>query len=165
MKPSKLSVSYLADCAAINDKAGWPQPQVNLSPICLGLGAFTSAGRLAGYCGFLDRPRGPLTITAVQSRVPGAGTALLDALKERADYLLADDVLVTAEGWWQRRGFVLFEAATEDDEEGVVGAYEWFRDDDPAFVKRPYAPMWPKHRCMVQLGWDEEQHHTGGISQ
>lgn len=50
-------------------------------------------------------------------------TTLLNALKARFYYLVAEDVLSSAEGWWKHRGFVLLHPAAEDDEEDVVGTY------------------------------------------
>jgi hypothetical protein len=146
-----------SDIVVIENRPLWGQPRVNMSPHNKGIGAVVEDGSLIGYCGFHDKPRGSeATISAIQSRMPGAGTALLNALKARFYYLIADDVLTTAVAWWERRGFVLRYPATEDDEEGVVGTYEWWRDDDPVFEEAPYTSVWPNHRCMVQLTWDEQ---------
>jgi hypothetical protein len=145
-----------SDITVIENRVLWGQPRVNMSPHHKGIGALAEDGSLVGYCGFYDEPRGSQArISAIQSRMPGAGTALLNALKARFYYLTAEDVFAPAAAWWERRGFVLLYPATEDDEEGVVGTYEWWRDDDPAFEKAPYELVWLNHRCMVQLTWDE----------
>lgn len=122
-----------------------------------GLAAITADGTLVGYCGFLGDSRGgEARISALQSRLPGAGSALLDALKARFYLLMAVDVLETAAAWWERRGFVLMYPATEDDEVGVIGTFEWWRDSDPVFAERNDEPMWPSQRCVARLIWDEQ---------
>jgi hypothetical protein len=147
----------LADGAVIDDRTLWSKPRICMSPLCYGIGAFTQVGELGAYGGFLYDKRGEeATITAIQSRMPGAGMALLDALKVRTYRLVAEDVLAPAAAWWKKRGFVLLAPASEDDEEGVVGTFEWWRDDDPVFVDLPYASMWPNHRSMARLVWDEQ---------
>jgi N-acetylglutamate synthase-like GNAT family acetyltransferase len=159
VEPYRFTVRPLqySDIAVIERRVLWGQHRVNMTPHNRGIGAIAADGTLAGYCGFYDKPRGSeATITAIQSRMSGAGRALLDALKVRYYYLIAEDVFVWAEAWWERRGFVLLHPATEDDEEGVVGTYEWWRDDDPVFAEAPYESLWPNHRCMVQLDWDEQ---------
>lgn len=154
------------DLAAIDNRALWGQPRVNMSPNNKGIGAIAGDGSLVGYCGFYDEPHGAeARIYAIQSRMPGAGTALLHALKARFYYLIAEDVLASAAAWWERRGFVLLHPATKDDEEGVVGTYEWWRDDDPVFEETPYEPVWLNHRCMVQLVWDEQDRQQAGTAQ
>ncbi len=147
----------LADGVVINDRTLWSLPRICMSPACYGIGAFTHIGELGAYGGFLYDKRGEeATVIAIQSRMPGAGIALLDALKVRTYRLVAEDVLAPAAAWWANLGFVLLAPASEDDEEGVVGSYEWWRDDDPVFVDLPYESMWPNHRSMVQLAWDEQ---------
>jgi len=112
------------DIVVIENRPLWGQPRVNISPHHKGIGAIAEDGSLVGYCGFYDTPRrSEARISAVQSRMPGAGTALLNALKARFYYLVAEDVLSSAEAWWKRRGFVLLHPATGDDEEDVVGTY------------------------------------------
>ncbi|NCC30873.1 MAG: N-acetyltransferase [Chloroflexia bacterium] len=146
------------DIAAIENGALWGQPRVNISPNHKGIGAIAEDGTLVGYCGFYDQPRGAeVRIGALQSRMPGVGAALLNTLKARFYYLIAEHVLVSAAGWWERRGFVLLHSATEDDEEGVIGTYEWWRDDDPVFAEAPYESVWPNHRSLAQLIWDEQK--------
>lgn len=145
------------DIAVIEHRAPWGQPRVALLPNHKGIGAIAEDGSLGGYCGFSDEPHGSeARIGALQSRMPGAGTALLNALKARFYYLVAEDVLASAATWWEHRGFVLLYPATEDAEEGVVGTYEWWRDDDEVFKEAPYEAVWPNHRRMVQLIWDEQ---------
>lgn len=148
------------DIAVIENRVYWSQPHVALSPNHKGIGAIAEDGSLVGYCGFYDEPHGSeARIGAIQSRMPGAGTALLNALKARFYYLIAEDVLASAATWWRHRGFVLLYPATEDDEEGVVGTYEWWRDDDAVFNEAPYEAVWPNHRCIVQLVWDEQDRY------
>ena len=147
----------LADDAVINAPTLWSLPRICMSPACYGIGASTQVGELGAYGGFLYDKRGEeATITAIQSRMPGAGTAILDALKVRTYRLVAEDVLEQAATWWEKRGFVLLAPASEDDEQGVVGSYEWWRDDDLVFVDLPYEFMWPNHRCRARLVWDEQ---------
>lgn len=146
------------DITVIEHRVLWGQPRVTMTPHDKGIGAIAEDGSLVGYCGFRDQPRGSeATISSIQSRMPGAGRALLDALKVCFSYLIAEDVFAWAEAWWKRRGFVLLHPATEDDEEGVIGTCEWWRDDDLVFEEAPYESVWPNHCCMVQLTWDEQK--------
>jgi hypothetical protein len=111
---------------------------------------------IAGYCAFnVKRQSREFHVDAIESHQPGAGRALLDALKERASRVVAEDVLATAKDWWERRGFTLFSPATEEDEEGVVGHYEWWREDDPQFESAPFASLWP-NQTVARLIWDTE---------
>ena len=111
---------------------------------------------LVGYCAFqADRRSLNIDICAIESRLPGAGRALLDAVKARASQITAKDVLLVSEAWWKRRDFTLLAPATEDDEPGVVGAYTWWREDDLQLAALPYAPLWP-HQSLARLTWDTE---------
>jgi hypothetical protein len=159
MEPQRFAIRPLTimDCAVIGDHAQWGTPRIFLSPACKGIGAITPDGMLQAYCGFFqDVDWLELRITAIQSRMRGAGTALLQALKERAYALIAEDVLASAVTWWEKHDFGLWYPATPDDEEGVIGTYWWCRDDDPLLVAQPYIPMWPNHRAMIQLAWDAD---------
>jgi hypothetical protein len=147
-----------SDIAVIENRARWGQPRVTIAPHHKGIGAIAADGTFVGYCGFSGTPRGAeAQISAVQSCMPGAGTALINALKARFYRLIAEDVLLSAAVWWKRQGFMLLHPATEDDEEGVRGSYEWWRDDDPVFAVAPYESVWPNHRSLAQLICDEQK--------
>jgi hypothetical protein len=112
------------DIVLMRQRPLWGTPHVMIPPEDKGLAATTADGTLVGYCGFSGSSRSAeARISAVQSRMPGAGSALLDALKARFYLLVAVDVLETAAPWWERRGFVLMYPATEDDEAGVIGSF------------------------------------------
>ncbi|MFV9507094.1 MAG: hypothetical protein AB4911_21300 [Oscillochloridaceae bacterium umkhey_bin13] len=81
----------LADVRIIYDHKLWRKPRIRMSPLCFGVGAFTSMGEIGAYGGFFSKNGSEeARITAIQSRMPGAGTAILDALKVRTYHLIAN---------------------------------------------------------------------------
>jgi predicted RNA binding protein with dsRBD fold (UPF0201 family) len=102
--------------------------------------ALNAQGALVGYCAFEVEEQSRLfRVYVIESHQPGAGRELLDALKLRASRIVADTVLAEVQDWWERRGFVQF---APSDEEGTVGYFEWWREDESPFDGLPLAPLW-----------------------
>lgn len=61
----------------------------------------------------------------LESNAPGAGTAIVDWLKERNDYLIADSCDKKAAGYWEKQGFQVlcknYYRATSHD-------YDWYAE-------------------------------------
>jgi hypothetical protein len=97
-------------------------------------------GALVGFCAFDAEERSrEFRVYAIESQQLGAGRAMLRAIKERACIIIADSVLTGAQGWWERHGFIQF---APSDEEGTVGYFEWWREDEPLFAEVPLLPLW-----------------------
>ena len=102
--------------------------------------ALDGQGALIGFCAFDTEERSrAFSVYAIESHQPGAGHAMLHALKERASRIIADSVLAGAKAWWERRGFIWFAPSGE---EGTVGHFAWWREDAPLFDELPLAPLW-----------------------
>lgn len=95
---------------------------------------------MAGFCAFeVEQRSREFTLYALESHQCGAGRNLLNAVKVRASRIVADSVLADAQAWWERRGFTQFALSNE---EGTVGHFEWWREDESAFEELPYDPLW-----------------------
>jgi hypothetical protein len=104
--------------------------------------ALDSQGTLVGFCAFEVEERSrEFRVYAIESHQKGAGRVLLDVVKERASRIVADSVLADAREWWERRGFTQF---APSDEEGTVGYFEWWREDEPCFDEQHFAALWPQ---------------------
>jgi hypothetical protein len=98
---------------------------------------------IAGYSAIEIDQREPdlLVLAALESQRPGAGRALLDFLKARARYILAEDVLPDAVAWLRHHGFTEPAAQRLDAAGTDLG---WFRWGDPAYDDAPWEPGWPE---------------------
>lgn len=148
------------DSGVINDPRLWKLSRDGLLRGRYCTVAIAEDGTLAGYCTFdMDEHR-VFRLSMLESRVPGAGSKMLDALKTRAIEIIAEDVVIASEAWWKRRGFTKRKTPMREREAGTVGHYGWKRTRDELFATTQLLALWPDLRLTHRLqyeGIDQER--------
>ena len=149
-----------SDSRVIDDPRLWKLSRDGLLRGRYCIVAIAEDGTLAGYCTFDKEEHRAFRLSMLESRVPGAGSALLDELKKRAVEIIAEDVVTTSEAWWKRRGFTKRKTPMREREAGTVGHYGWKRTRDERFASTGLLALWPDLRLTHRLqyeGIDQER--------